>query len=154
MEANEPLYEGALDSKLSISARLLPSKSNWNVPDQCLDCLPKKIYDAKRLVSKLGLEAKRIDCCMDGCMLYYNSDGALTEYKFCNKPKYRAYTVGRSNRKLVPVKVMFYLPIIPRLQRIFASMQTTSQMTWHYENRRSSGMLRHPSNGEAWKHFD
>ena len=33
-------------------------------------------------------------------------------------------------------------------------MFTASQMTWHYENRRSSGMLRHPSNGEAWKHFD
>jgi len=37
---------------------------------------------------------------------------------------------------------------------MFASMQTTSQMTWHYENRRSLSMLRHPSDGEAWKHFD
>ena len=27
-------------------------------------------------------------------------------------------------------------------------------MSWHYDNRRSSGMLRHPSDGEAWKHFD
>ena len=27
-------------------------------------------------------------------------------------------------------------------------------MTCHYENRRSSSMLRHPFNGEAWKHFD
>jgi len=27
-------------------------------------------------------------------------------------------------------------------------------MSWHYEDRRSSGMLRHPSDGEAWKHFD
>ena len=27
-------------------------------------------------------------------------------------------------------------------------------MTWHYDNRRPSGVLRHPSNGEAWKHFD
>ena len=70
VEANEPLYEGALDSKLSISTRLLACKSNWNVPDQCLefiskmlldvtpikDRLPKKNYDVKRLVSKLGLE--------------------------------------------------------------------------------------------------
>ena len=49
---------------------------------------------------------------------------------------------------------MFYLPIIPRLQKMFASMQIASQITWHYENRRSSGMLCHPSNGEAWKYFD
>ena len=93
------------------------------------DGLPKKLYDAKRLVLKLGLEAKRIDCCVDGCMLYYNNDGVLTECKFCNKPRYHAKTVGTSNKKLVPVKAMFYLPIIPRLQRMFASMQTASQMT-------------------------
>ena len=93
MEEKEPLYEGATNSKLLISAQLLACKSNWNVPDQCLefiskmlldstpikDGLPKKNYDVKRLVSKLGLEAKRINCCMDGCMLYYNNDEALTE---------------------------------------------------------------------------
>ena len=37
---------------------------------------------------------------------------------------------------------------------MLALMKTASQMTWHYENRRSLGMLRHPSDGEAWKHFD
>ena len=114
----------------------------------------KKIHDAKSLVSKLGLEAKRIDYCVDGCMLYYDNDVALTECKFCNKPRYRAKTIGTSNRKPVPVKAMFYFHITPRLQRLFASIQTTRQMSWHYDNRRSSGMLRHPFDGEAWKHFD
>ena len=33
------------------------------------DGLPKKNYDAKKLVSKLGLKAKRIDYCVDECML-------------------------------------------------------------------------------------
>ena len=56
------------------------------------ECLPKKNYDAKRLVLKLGLEAKRIDCCMDGCMLYYSNDGALNECQFCNK------TIGTTNK--------------------------------------------------------
>ena len=79
------------------------------------DGLPKKIYDAKRLVSKLGLEAKRIDCFVEGFMLYYNNDGALIECKFCNKPRYCAKTVGTSNKKPVLIKEMFYLPIIPRL---------------------------------------
>ena len=87
-------------------------------------------------------------------MLYYNNDGVLTECKFCNKRRYRAKTVGTRNKKLVPIKAMFYFPIIPRLHRLFASMQTASQMSWHYENKRSSGILCHPSNGEAWKHVD
>ena len=66
-----------------------------------------------------GLEAKRIDYCVDGCMLYYDNDVALTECKFCNKPRYCAKTIGTSNRKPVLVKAMFYLPITPRLQRLF-----------------------------------
>ena len=33
-------------------------------------------------------------------------------------------------------------------------METASHMSWHRENRSSSGVLRHPSDGEAWKHFD
>jgi len=62
LEANKPLFEGAIDSKLSICVKLLACKSNCNVPDQCLNFitkmsldvtpikegLPKSYYDAKR----------------------------------------------------------------------------------------------------------
>ena len=57
---------------------------------------PKKKYDVKRLVSKLGLEPKMIDCCVD-YILYYKNDGALTKCKFSKKPRYRANTIGTSN---------------------------------------------------------
>jgi len=33
-------------------------------------------------------------------------------------------------------------------------MQTTGQMTWHYDNRRPLGVLRHSSDGQAWKNFN
>ena len=120
--------------------------------------LPKIYYDAKRLVSKLGLTAIRIDCCIQGCMLFYDNeygknDGALIRCKFCDMPRYHDRNTRANTKELVPVKRMFYLPIIPRLQRLFASMETTSQMYWHHENRSSSGVLHHPSDGEAWKHF-
>ncbi|XP_058752188.1 uncharacterized protein LOC131625341 [Vicia villosa] len=146
-EINIPLFEGSSDSKLSMCVRLLAAKSNWNVPDQCLEFfarmildatpvkenMPISYYDAKRVVSKLGLE----------------------ECKFCESPRYLVSSKGvdqRQNR--IAVKSMFYLPIIPRLQRMFASMHSASQMAWHHTNRISSGMMRHPSDGEAWKHFD
>ncbi|CAJ2649063.1 unnamed protein product [Trifolium pratense] len=130
--------------------------------DRPLD-LPKNYYEARQLVAKLGLGAKRIDCCVNGCMLYYSNefgvaDGALLECKFCQEPRYRVTRNSRSvRRKPIPRKAMFYLPIIPRLQRLYASMQTASKMTWHrenYERRKMSGELRHPSDGMAWKHFD
>jgi len=36
---------------------------------------------------------------------------------------------------------------------MFASMQIAQQMTWHDENK-TQGVLRHSSDGQAWKHFD
>lgn len=173
-ETNTPLFEGSTESKLSMCVRLLGLKSQFQVPDLALDLmtklmldatpikddLPQSYYDAKQLVSKLGLDVKRIDCCVHGCMLYYDNefgihDGDLVECRHCKEPRYYVKNNSRSSRsKLVPRKAMFYLPIVTRLQRMFASMQTAGKMTWHYENRSSSGELRHPSDGEAWKHFD
>ncbi|CAK8577710.1 unnamed protein product [Lathyrus sativus] len=154
--------------------RLLATKSNWNVPDQCLEYFAKMMldvtptkgnlftsyYDAKRLMSKLGLEVRKIDCCINRCMLFYENefginDEVLEECKFCKSPRYqvRSKAIDRKQKR-VAVKSMFYLPIIPRLKRLFASMHSASQMTWHHTNKTSSGIMRHPSNGEAWKHFD
>ncbi|WMV29453.1 hypothetical protein MTR67_022838 [Solanum verrucosum] len=55
---------------------------------------------------------------------------------------------------MVPVQAMHYLPLIPRLKRLYASMRSASHMRWHREYRRPPGVLSHPSDGEAWKHFD
>ena len=85
---------------------------------------------------------------------YGKNDGALLECKFGHKSRYRHQNTEASNKKLVPIKTMFYLPIIPRLQRMYGSTKTAEQMTWHYDNISINGVLRHPCNGEAWKHFD
>ncbi|KAK2454153.1 hypothetical protein QL285_001747 [Trifolium repens] len=177
-ETNEPfLIEGCTDSKLTVCIRLLGLKSNYLVAELAMDQIqklvldttpisvrgdmPQSYYEAKQLVSKLGLGVKRIDCCINGCMLFYNnefglSDDDLVECKFCQEPRY-CKTRNSNRRKPVPRKSMFYLPIISRLQRMYASLQTATKMTWHsenYEKRKSSGELRHPSDGLAWKHFD
>jgi len=87
--------------------------------------LPKNYYDAKRLVSKLGLTARRIDCCIQGSMLFYDNeyeknDIALIRCKFSDMPRYHDWNTGANTKKLVPMKTMFYLPIIPRFKRLFA----------------------------------
>ncbi|KAK2362060.1 hypothetical protein QL285_087156 [Trifolium repens] len=179
-ETNEPLqFEGSTDSKLTVCVKLLGIKSQYLVPEVAMDlmaklCLettpiparhdmPQNYYQAKQLVSKLGLGVKRIDCCINGCMLFYSnefgvSDDNLVECKFCQEPRYRQTKNSRSSkRKQIPRKAMFYLPIVSRLQRLYASLETSRKMTWHsenYEQRKGSGELRHPSDGLAWKHFD
>ena len=166
-ECNVPLFEGCTQSNLSMCARLLAHKAGYGVADKGVDEITKMLldvtpfkddfpatyYDVERLVMKLRLKVDKIDCCINGCMLFYDTefgknDGALKGCKFCDSPRYRLTKSGR-----VPNKSMFYLPIIPRLQRLFASMKTASHMTCHHSNK-IPGVMRHPSDGEAWKHFD
>ncbi|XP_019228470.1 PREDICTED: uncharacterized protein LOC109209617 [Nicotiana attenuata] len=165
-EASRPLYKGSMHSKLSVAVRLLSIKSDSSISQAGMDSiiglmnelnpnkidLPKDFYTAKKLVSKLGLSSERIDCCEKGCMLFYKDDAALENCKFCNQPRYKKAI--NSKKKKVPVKAMHYLPLIPRLKRLYASMSSAPHMRWHYKNRRPPGILCHPSDGEAWKHFD
>jgi len=92
-EANEPIFERVIRSKLSLCIRLLSFKSNWNIPNQALDniaklildltppnnYLPNNYYEAKRLVSKLRLKSKKIDCSMNDCMLFYDNDSGKND---------------------------------------------------------------------------
>lgn len=140
--------------------------SVWNYCKKDVDAtstkenLPTSFYDAKRLVSKLDQEVRKINCCIRGFMLFHENEfgtnnEALEECKFCNNPRYLVCSKAINHKqKHILVKSMFYLPIIPRLKIMFASMHRASQITWHHTNKISSGTMWHPSYGETWKHFD
>ncbi|CAK8532567.1 unnamed protein product [Lathyrus sativus] len=135
--ANQPLYEGASESKLSVCLKLMACKTNWNVPQKCIDffanmllevcpskdSLPKNFYQVKKLVSMLGLKSQKIDCCVNGCMLYYKDTIADRECRFCHEPRYAPRKPGMGNYNDVPVKRMHYFPITPRLKRLYASRE-------------------------------
>lgn len=57
----------------------------------------------------------------------------------------------KSKRK--PANVLRSFPLIPRLQRLFMSQKISSHMRSHADKRTKDGVLRHPSDGEAWKTF-
>ena len=44
-----------------------------------------------------------------------------------------------------PTKVVWYLPIIPRLKRLFANADDAKNLRWHADNRKCDGLLRHPA---------
>ena len=46
------------------------------------------------------------------------------------------------------------MPLIPRLQRLFASKTSAEHMTWHKNHVPQDGCVSHPSEAQAWKHFD
>ncbi|KAL6137922.1 hypothetical protein ACLB2K_063211 [Fragaria x ananassa] len=47
-----------------------------------------------------------------------------------------------------------YFPLTPRLQRLYMSLETVEEMRWQGLPREDNGVLRHPSDGEAWKSFE
>ncbi|XP_019251018.1 PREDICTED: uncharacterized protein LOC109229932 [Nicotiana attenuata] len=135
-----PLYEATTNFKLSVAVRLLSNKLDNSISQAGMDSiidlmnelnptkinLPKDFYTVKKLVFKLDLSSERIDCCEKGCMLFYKDHEALENYKLCNQPRYKEVT--NSKQKKVPVKAMHYLPLIPRLKRLHASLSFAPHM--------------------------
>lgn len=71
--------------------------------------------------------------------------------KYCQHPRFK--TTKKEAHKDVPLKRMFYLPITPRLQRLYYSDVTVNHMRWHAEHSQEDGKINHPSDAEAWKVF-
>ncbi|KAL2231065.1 UNVERIFIED_CONTAM: hypothetical protein Sindi_1700900 [Sesamum indicum] len=166
-DADEPLWDGCKNhTKLSAVAQLLSIKSEYNLPEACYDRLVSTIksmlpedeklldnfYTTKKHLGKLGLGYEKIDSCVNNCILYYKENNGLQECPICYHPRYKPIKAG--SRKKVAFKVLRYLPLIPRMKRLYASNYTCEHMTWHANNPSSQESMAHPSHGEAWKHFD
>jgi hypothetical protein len=67
---------------------------------------------------------------------------------------------GASGTTKVVVKQLCYIPIMPRLKRLFLCEEIAQQMRWHNEGIRDSedvDIMSHPADAEAWHaldHFD
>ncbi|XP_072087173.1 uncharacterized protein [Arachis hypogaea] len=162
---SKPLWENGIHSQLSLASRMLSIKSEGNQSQGSFDQwatlfremqitpneIPANYYEAKKIVSQLGFKEVKIDCCVNGCMIYYKEVQDLRQCKSFGEQRFKP---RKGKNKEVPYKRMYYLPLIPRLQRLYASMSTAPHMLWHHQNRRNDDVMTHPSHGEAWKHFD
>lgn len=135
-------------SLLGILSAALPPEAN----------LPKTYYEAKKIIRAFGLDYVKIHACPKDCMLF-RGDRAMQET--CHVCKSSRWKDGEKNgspaqpkRKKKPAKVLHYFPLIPSIQRLFATNKTLDDMRWHDEGRTKDGKLRHPADGEAWKDFD
>ncbi|KAL6587746.1 hypothetical protein OROMI_000724 [Orobanche minor] len=168
--ANEKVYPGAKSTVLESVAELLNIKADSNMSQHTYNritawaqrtLLPEKnnmvanFYDTKKLVGHIGLGYEKIDCCRNQCMLFYKEDEGLQSCSVCGLSRYKSPRRGSAKRKKnVPHKQLRYMPLIPRLQRLYASKDSSEAMRWHKESPREEGVMTHPSDGEAWKKFD
>ncbi|KAL0315136.1 UNVERIFIED_CONTAM: hypothetical protein Scaly_2885400 [Sesamum calycinum] len=86
--------------------------------------LSSNYYNTKKMIRDLDLPVEKIHVCRNGCMLYWKDDIDMEYCKFCGDP------------------------------RFYASPATAEHMTWHASHVTEEDSMCHPSNAEAWRHFD
>lgn len=173
--SKEPVHKETTMSILSAVTRLMSFKTQHNMSISAYDTflmfvhdllpkdskLPTTFSESKKLLSSLGMPYEKIDACVNGCMLFRkeNKDKSVCDY--CNEPRYVQTNSQESSEdsetrsRPIARKVLRYLPIIPRIQRLYLAEESAKQMRYHKEGHRENPeLLVHPSDGEAWKSFD
>ncbi len=74
--------------------------------------MPKSRYEARKLVSSLGLNYTSIHACEHGCIFYCKENKDLLVCPIC---KVSWYVEGS---KTIPCKVLWHFPLIPHLKRM------------------------------------
>jgi Transposase family tnp2 len=170
-KSNKPLYpECTKFSKISVVFKLynLKAKNGWSdksftsllqllgemLPEN--NVLPDSTYGAKKLLCPLSMEVKIINACPNDCILYLGA-------KYDKLDKWPTYNVSRyksrdndteDGKKKTPAKVLWYLPIIPRLWRLFINPTDAELLRWHEEGRKKDGKLWHPADSPEWRTID
>ncbi|XP_057249977.1 uncharacterized protein LOC104893596 [Beta vulgaris subsp. vulgaris] len=109
--------------------------------------LPGCTYEAKKILSTMGLRYEKIHACPNDCILYRNEYESLDDCPVCNTSRYKK-KVG------IPAKVLWYFPIIPRFRRMFSNPRDAEKLTWHHNGRTKDGLMRHPADSPQWRFID
>jgi predicted nucleic acid-binding Zn-ribbon protein len=120
----------------------------------------------------------KIHACPNHCILYHKEHEFKTKCPVCGVSRYKrsynhmyADTMKKNNKKntdigpesvddendsdkgdnkkrKIPALVMWYLPVIDRLKRVFSNPRDAKLVRWHSEKRRKNNEeIRHPADG-------
>ncbi|KAL4590632.1 hypothetical protein LXL04_003569 [Taraxacum kok-saghyz] len=146
----KPLFPGCdTFSVLGFILRLMHAKLTCKMTNACMDMtltllseafkdsiIPKTHYEAKKYLQTLGLGYESIHACKNNCALFWKENSELQSCPCCGASR---WVVDTMNKKKIPVKVLY----------------TAKDMQWHARIKSNEdGVLRHPTDGKAWKHFD
>ncbi|KAH7845791.1 hypothetical protein Vadar_006051 [Vaccinium darrowii] len=166
-DADCELYPGCkMFSKLSFLINLLHVKTMHKLSNKSCsmlldlikkalptgETLPKSYYEAQNLMRDLGLNYTTIHACKYDCALFWKEYENREECPICGTSRWKS--ISKTGKK-IPHEVMRYLPLKPRLQRLYMRRKTAFDMRWHKETRvEEKGVSRHPADSIAWKEFD
>jgi hypothetical protein len=119
--------------------------------------MSKDMYQSKKLLFALGMEYEKIDVCKVNCMFFYKEHKNETKCLKCGKLRF-IEVVNEDGEKVMTKtahKQLRYMPLTPRMKRLFISKKTTRHMRWHKEGVcENDQVMVHPFDSEAWKTLD
>ena len=161
---------------MDATSQIMALKAQFNLGRECYDAimtifgrflpkghvLPTNLYQSDRILRALKMPYEKIHACGKGCALFRLQYADLNYCPICKSSRYVVLDngMGEKTQAKIPVNVLRYMPIVPRLQRLFMVEETTRQMTRHKTGKRTQLdadgklMMVHTSDGEAWKQFD
>ena len=89
--------------------------------------LPKSMYESQKLLRALKMPYEQIHACPKGCVLFRKEH---EHAKFCPKCKSSRYLEvdsddGQKRQLTIPVKILRYLPFLPRIQQLYMTKEST-----------------------------
>jgi hypothetical protein len=103
------------------------------------------------------MEYEKIDVYKDNCMIFYEEHKNETNCLKCGKPRF-VEVINEDGEKVTTKtahKQLCYMPLTPRMKRLFISKKIARHMRWHKEGVcENDQVMVHPSDSEAWKPLD
>lgn len=98
----------------------------------------------------VGIRYKKIDVCLDDCMLYYKEDEEKKECSIYSQPLFKHDMEDDAKQSNVPYKVLCYFALTHRLQWLYMLSKIARHMQWHKEGiYHDPTIVSHPIDGEA-----
>nr|GEX32717.1 hypothetical protein [Tanacetum cinerariifolium] len=120
-------------------------------------CIKRKFIMLSVLIS--GYPRNDIDVFLEPLVddLHTLFETGVDTYDASRKENFNLWKVDNKTHKVyenIPGKVMWYFPIIPRLQGLFNLESISEELRWHAIRRITDGVLRHPADSQAWRTID
>ena len=97
----------------------------------------------------MGLDFKKIHACPTDCTLYRNEYANRTNCPTCGESRYKCKNEDNNDESVestkIPIKVVWYMPIVQRLKRLFRNPEDAKNLRWHTKERLCDGKLHHPA---------
>jgi len=161
-DAKTPLYNGCTSfARLSAVLKLfnLKARNGWSdksftellsllkdmLPQD--NVLPCRMYEAKKMLSSIGMSYEKIHACPNDCILFRKEYSPLDKCPKCGALRYK--------KNSAPMKVVWYFPTIPRFRCMYHNdIVDSKNLRLHAKEMICDGKLRHPANSPQWAKVD